>query len=245
MPADSQFRGLRIGGLRSAHDDSVFVDPHARRHIGQVVEDADEMGLVDDLRVGGFGFVVELTCRFFAAAVLGEEKKFKILIFQVFVDGLPPGQVEAAPSPGGPGVNEDVLSSKIAEVHEVPVAILELKVWCDRRGQQRRLPELHRRETPDVVGGVVGVGLVQFSGESGDVKPFLTEARHELAAVFVLNDGNTDFVETGAFGLEDESVDAREIFGRHPEIRRGGQRFFQSDGFALVKDRSGFGRCCC
>ena len=75
--------------------------------------------------------------------------------------------------------------------------------------------------------------------ERGHVEPFLAEARHELIAVFVLNDGDADFVEAGAFGFEDEPVYASEILGCYPEVCRGGEGFFYGDGFALKQNCRG------
>ena len=48
-------------------------------------------------------FAVKRLGRLLAAAVLSDGDDLEVLIRQVLVEGLPPGQVVATASPGGPG----------------------------------------------------------------------------------------------------------------------------------------------
>ena len=54
----------------------------------------------------------------FATGVLGDGDDLEISVPQLLVDGLPPGQVESAPSPGGPGDDQHFLAAKVGQVSQ-------------------------------------------------------------------------------------------------------------------------------
>ena len=60
---------------------------------------------------------------FFAGAVLGRRDDFEILILELLVDRLPPGQVLGAPSQRGPGQDQDLLAAEFGEPDELALAV--------------------------------------------------------------------------------------------------------------------------
>ena len=60
---------------------------------------------------------------------------------QLLVQRLPPGQVEAAPSPRRPGDEDDLAAADARHVEGVAVEVLELELGHARRSRTRRSPE--------------------------------------------------------------------------------------------------------
>lgn len=68
---------------------------------------------VNQRRVGCLGGVVPLARRRFAAGILRDRDDFEVLALQFFVECLPTWQIKSAPSPGGPGYEQHLLSSEL------------------------------------------------------------------------------------------------------------------------------------
>lgn len=58
-----------------------------------------------------------------AAGVERDRDDLEPMGLELLPQRLPPGQVEAAASPGGPGENEDLLATQAAEREGVPVEV--------------------------------------------------------------------------------------------------------------------------
>ena len=68
---------------------------------------------IDQSRIRRLGLVVPLPGSSFPASVLGGSDNLEILVLQLSVNFLPAWQIEAAPSPGGPGDHQDFLAAEI------------------------------------------------------------------------------------------------------------------------------------
>ncbi len=78
---------------------------------------------VDQGCVGCLGLVVPLARCGFSASVLRGGDDFEILVLQFLVNFLPSWQIEAAPSPGCPGDDEDLLATEVREADHPALAI--------------------------------------------------------------------------------------------------------------------------
>ena len=94
------------------------------------------MLLVDKCRKGRFGTIVKFATGFFAAGVLSGGNDFEVFVSEVFINSLPPGQVEAASSPRGPGEDQHFLAVEIREFDLLSFAIGQFKVGSDTVWQQ-------------------------------------------------------------------------------------------------------------
>ena len=84
--------------LRGPHDRSVLVDPDRERRVGHAEELDQHVRGVDQRRMRGMRGVVERACRL-DVSVERDRDDLDAGRCQLFVQRLPPGQVEAAPSP--------------------------------------------------------------------------------------------------------------------------------------------------
>ena len=71
------------------------------------------MADVDERRVSRCRRVVELTGCLYTTGVLRDGNDLEVLVTELLVDGLPTWQVEAAPLPGRPRDEEDLLASEV------------------------------------------------------------------------------------------------------------------------------------
>ena len=111
----------RPGRLARAHDTTVFVDPHAHRHVDELKRRAHRMLGVDERRVGRLRRVVPFAgCRFTAGILRGRDD-LEVAALQLGVEGLPTWQIEPAPSPGGPGDHQHLLAAELRERNGRPV----------------------------------------------------------------------------------------------------------------------------
>ena len=81
------------------------------------------MLLVNESRECGVCTVVELAAGVYATRILGRGDDFEVLVLEVLIDGLPPGQIKTAASPRGPGENQHLLPAEIGQLHEVALAV--------------------------------------------------------------------------------------------------------------------------
>jgi hypothetical protein len=86
---------------------------------------------VDQSGEGRFGAIVPLARCSFSAGILRGGDDLKILTLQLFVNFLPPGQIESASSPRGPGGDQNFLAAEIAEVDDLALAIRHREIGSD------------------------------------------------------------------------------------------------------------------
>lgn len=86
------------------------------------------MGGVDERGEGGLRGCVPFLDRGQSPGVLRYGDDFEVLVLQFFVSSLPPGQIVAAPSPGGPGNNQDLLAPEVGQSHERSFAVGEREI---------------------------------------------------------------------------------------------------------------------
>jgi hypothetical protein len=79
--------------------------------------------LVDERRERGLGSLDPLARVTQAARVLRDRDDLQVLALQLLVECLPDRQVEAAPSPGGPGDEEDLLATVVGQPVHAPGGI--------------------------------------------------------------------------------------------------------------------------
>jgi hypothetical protein len=108
------------------------------------------MRWINQCCVRQFRLVVPLGGSLLPEGILSDCDNFKILILELFVDFLPPGQVPATPSPRSPGDDQNFLSRKSDSRTKSPSrfskvksgAIADLKNWFR---VTRISPKLHTR----------------------------------------------------------------------------------------------------
>ena len=93
------------------------------------------MVLVDDLREGRIGAIEPLARGRLTTCVLRGRDDLQPVALELFVDCLPPGQVESTTSPGGPGHQQDLLAAKVRKTNRLTLAVGELEVRRHRRLQ--------------------------------------------------------------------------------------------------------------
>ena len=128
-----------VGALVDARNAALLVHPDSRRDVDEVIKLRDEVSRIDERCVGRLRGSVPLACSRHSASVLGDRNDLEVRVLQLFVDGLPPGQVIAAPSPGGPGDDQDLLPLEVGQPHQLAFPIGEREI-----GRHRRLKEALR-----------------------------------------------------------------------------------------------------
>src|SRR5579871_1118978 len=163
---------IHIGRLIRTNDSSLLVDPYSRWNIHHVVELGNQMLLVDQDRVGGLGLcLLNPDARVLhATSILRNRDNFKITILQLFVDCLPAWQIVATTSPGGPGNQQDLLSTKIGERALNAGGIRQGKVGSFERSDLFTLIGALAK-APGGPQRLEGHGLREVLGKSDQVEP--------------------------------------------------------------------------
>jgi len=163
---------------------------------------------IDERRISGLGCVVPLTGGGFPARVLRGGDEFKALGFQFLIDGLPAWQIEAAPSPGGPTEQQNLVAAEVGESDGFALTVGHGKVRGDAGLQKACAEHGHFAEAPEAA--FLDKGLANFAGEAGEVDP--------VPSLQLFRQGDTDVGATGPLGLDLETVNRRERGGRDPEV---------------------------
>lgn len=118
-------RGFEVGEgfeaiVRKSHfgrpnDFALLVDPDTGGHVDEPVEPRDDLLLINQHSEIGIRFGDPRAGIANSAGILRDGQDFEIFAAQFLVEGLPPGQVKAAPSPGGPSEQQDFLAAKVGE----------------------------------------------------------------------------------------------------------------------------------
>jgi hypothetical protein len=105
----------RVGAERDAvraHDAIVLVDPDDRRDVADRVQLGERVLLVDQYRKGDdLGPRTDVVDGF----VNGDADDREIVLLELVMQGLPPGQVVTAPSPRGEGDKQFLLPAPLVE----------------------------------------------------------------------------------------------------------------------------------
>src|SRR5437870_588377 len=117
-PAEVLAREARV--VR-AHDAALLVDPRVRGNVHPVVELGDDVARVDEARVRRLRRLDPLADVLRAARIHGDRDDGEVPGRELLVECLPDRQVHAAPSPGGPGVEEYLPAAELGEAVEAAV----------------------------------------------------------------------------------------------------------------------------
>src|SRR5205823_10874891 len=120
----------------------------------------------------------------------------EVLVPQLLVDGLPHGQVEPASSPGGPGVEQDLLAPVVGQTMDAPTQIRQREVRCLAGPKRAALAVCRFGEQPDTTFVVVNDRLADMARESGEIESISAEPRP------VSRQRHAHLTLAGPFGLE-------------------------------------------
>jgi hypothetical protein len=98
--------------LGRADDRPVLIDPNPARDVDNPEQLIEQVGCVDQRRMGRLGAVDPRPRRLDATRVERDADNLKPLRVELFSQFPPPGQIEPAPSPGGPGDHEHLRAAQ-------------------------------------------------------------------------------------------------------------------------------------
>ena len=208
---------LDIDGVVRAHDHAGLVDPEHGGDVPRVVELRHHVLLIDQRGMGGIRRVDEWLRSFAPRGLAGDGDDLEALVLQLLAQVLPDRQVQAAPSPGRPGDEEDFLAALLreavpaaAEIGQLEVGGLQLEQGCSQL--------LHgRAEVPRAVGVVVRDRLIEVAGEAGEVDLLRVAVATQQPGLFP-GDGDAELVAADAFRLELPARGGRKVGGCDPEV---------------------------
>ena len=123
------------GDVVGAHDASALVDPEDGRHVDDVVEIGQSMPRVDQRRVRRMRRL-DPRAGVVRALVERDRDHGEAPALQLLVQRLPDRQVETAPSPRGPGDEQDLLAAVLAQRVQAPVEVGQREVGRLLSGQR-------------------------------------------------------------------------------------------------------------
>src|SRR5262249_42120626 len=136
----------------------------------------------------------------------------EVLAPELLVDGLPHGQVEAAPSPGGPGVEQDLLAPVVGQTMDAPIQIRQREVRCLTGPKAAALDVSGLGEQPDATFVIVNDRLAYTARESGEIETIAAKPR------LVSRQRHTHVTLAGPLGFELPAARPLQVRDWDPEV---------------------------